>query len=378
MKKILIFIGAYLPGFNGGGPIKSISNLVKLLKSNFDIYIYTKDRDIGATRPYDSVEINKWNNLNGVKIYYANRQALGFRHICKVISEISPDTIYLNSFFSIDFSFKLLMLKRLSSISKETKIVLAPRGEFAHLKYKKFKKNIYIAIYKLIGLHRTINTWHLTSDFELVDVKKVFPVIDDYQVISNISDIDRFEDIKIITHDKPVLSYISRITKPKGLDLVLDMIKDVYFELEFNICGNPEDAMFWSKCKNKISQLPSNIKVNCLGGVGESEINNILSKTDVFISITYGENYGHSIAEAILAGAYVLISDRTPWRNLSTIGIGEDICISNMKKFRLLLQEQLNKPSKLRYAERLFRRDISRKYIMQSLEHNKNLYISLF
>jgi glycosyltransferase involved in cell wall biosynthesis len=40
---------------------------------------------------------------------------------------------------------------------------------------------------------------------------------------------------------------------------------------------------------------------------------------------TWGENFGHAIAEALQHGKPVIISDRTPWRNLRDVQAGWDL-----------------------------------------------------
>ena len=39
MKKILVFIGGYLPGYKYGGALRSLVNLVNLLGDEFEFYI---------------------------------------------------------------------------------------------------------------------------------------------------------------------------------------------------------------------------------------------------------------------------------------------------------------------------------------------------
>ena len=70
MYKILIFTDSFLPGFKGGGPITSISNLVSLLNNNFDILICTRDRDFGDTEPYNRIELNKITKYKEYNIIY--------------------------------------------------------------------------------------------------------------------------------------------------------------------------------------------------------------------------------------------------------------------------------------------------------------------
>jgi len=51
-KIVLIFVGAYTPGYKAGGPIQSIQNLVECLNNDFEFKIITSDRDIGDSKAY--------------------------------------------------------------------------------------------------------------------------------------------------------------------------------------------------------------------------------------------------------------------------------------------------------------------------------------
>ena len=52
VRKILIVMGRYLPGYKDGGPVRSIKNLVDRLGTEYEFYILTVDRDHGDTEPY--------------------------------------------------------------------------------------------------------------------------------------------------------------------------------------------------------------------------------------------------------------------------------------------------------------------------------------
>lgn len=55
-----------------------------------------------------------------------------------------------------------------------------------------------------------------------------------------------------------------------------------------------------------------------------------------------GENYGHVIVEALVAGCPVLISDQTPWRNLEEKDVGWDLPLGHPEKFQDVLQKCIN------------------------------------
>ncbi|MGC6406972.1 glycosyltransferase, partial [Bisgaard Taxon 45] len=58
--RILILIGTYLPGVKGGGPIRTIHNLVSRLKDEFEFYLITSDRDLNDTQSYSNIPLNQW------------------------------------------------------------------------------------------------------------------------------------------------------------------------------------------------------------------------------------------------------------------------------------------------------------------------------
>jgi len=62
MKEILIFTDHYLPGFKGGGPIVSLSNMVREIKA-FRFKIITRDHDLNGP-PYPDIKRGKWNGLS--------------------------------------------------------------------------------------------------------------------------------------------------------------------------------------------------------------------------------------------------------------------------------------------------------------------------
>jgi hypothetical protein len=88
-----------------------------------------------------------------------------------------------------------------------------------------------------------------------------------------------------------------------------------------------------------IEQLPTNISVNYLGAKPNYELNAILKRHHLYILPTEGENFGHSIFEAFLAGRPALVSDQTPWINLKVKKIGWDLPLNNMKAYNNAIDE---------------------------------------
>jgi len=84
--------------------------------------------------------------------------------------------------------------------------------------------------------------------------------------------------------------------------------------------------------------LPKNVKVQFPGTLPNRDIAQVAVKADYFFLPTAGENYGHAIVEAMLTGIPVIISTKTPWRNLKSASLGFDLNLVR-EEFSKLLNE---------------------------------------
>jgi glycosyltransferase involved in cell wall biosynthesis len=88
-----------------------------------------------------------------------------------------------------------------------------------------------------------------------------------------------------------------------------------------------------------MNDLPPNVHATYGGILRHEEVVPALETHDVLLLPTHGENYGHVILEALTAGCPIIISDQTPWRGLSSAGVGWDIALDNPAGFVAALQE---------------------------------------
>ena len=95
-------------------------------------------------------------------------------------------------------------------------------------------------------------------------------------------------------------------------------------------------------CKSIIQSLPNNIKVNSLNAVPPQEVEHQLQSHHLYILPTNGENFGHSILESLKCKRPVLISDRTPWKNLNEKTAGWEIDLNQPQQFIDALQEAID------------------------------------
>lgn len=119
----------------------------------------------------------------------------------------------------------------------------------------------------------------------------------------------------------------------KNLDWALGLLAEVQARVHFTIYGPLEDAQYWTRCKDLIGRLPANVRAEYRGEVPPEDVVKTIAKHHVFFLPSRGENFGHVVHEALAAGVPVLLSDRTPWRNLADLGIGWDLPLRNRAAF---------------------------------------------
>lgn len=360
MKKILIFTDSFLPGFKGGGPITSISNLVSLLNNHFDILICTKDRDFGDIEPYKGIEQNKIIKYKEYNVIYLS--SMDKQNLSKAIVDFNPDLLYLNSFFSK--TTQLVMF--LNKFTFKKKLIVAPRGELQDnaLNIKKTKKSIYLFIYKLFRLYK--NTYfHSTDTIETKSIKDIFG-IDTINQLQNVVKIDNFEALTKKENELKLV-FVSRVSRKKNLHYALNLLKNIKYNVVFDIYGPKEDMVYWKECQNIIDTLPENISVSYKGSLAQNKIVDKMREYNAFLFPTLSENFGHVIVEAMQAGLVPIISDQTPWLNLDDINVGWDIPLSNEKLYVKAI-EQLYEISSEEYTKKSL---AIMKYIHNKLDMKK-------
>ena len=123
------------------------------------------------------------------------------------------------------------------------------------------------------------------------------------------------------------------MTREKNLDGALRILHDVKSKVLFDIIGPQEDARYWSECEALIKSLPPNVQATYLGPISPEQVFDTLSRYDIFLFPSRGENYGHVIAESISVGTRVLVSQFTPWRDLESEGLGWDLDLVTPRRF---------------------------------------------
>ena len=244
--------------------------------------------------------------------------------LSKVIVDFNPDLLYLNSFFSKTTQIVMFLNK----FTFKKKLIVAPRGELQEnaLNIKKSKKSIYLFLYKLFGFYKNIY-FHSTDAIETKSIKNMFG-IDTITQLQNAVKLHKFEPL-VKKENELKLIFVSRVSRKKNLHSALNLLKNIKYNVVFDIYGPKEDIEYWGECQDIIDKLPKNITVSYKGSLVQSEIVEKMREYHAFFFPTLSENFGHVIVEAMQAGLVPIISDQTPWLHLDDINAGWDIALND-------------------------------------------------
>ncbi len=332
--KILIICNYYLPGFEGGGSLRTVVNMVERLHDKFDFRIITRDHD-GDHIQYKNVKINQWNTLTNCQVLYLSQDKVQISKLRQLISEVKPNSIYINSVFAT-LSIYVLLLRKFGMLPG-LKIILAPEGEISEgaLKLKAGKKKVFLKTAKLLGLHKNL-IWKTTSEYEKSEAELIKGKGGTLFIAPNLTARTLLPEYR--QQLKPVKSvgsakmiFLSRFVPKKNFNWLFQILDDITGDLRIDIYGNLEDKSYWSETEREVDKLPPNVTVNYCGSIPHEQVTRTIFNYHFFLLPTLGENFGHVFVEALAAGCPLIISDRTPWRELDEKMIGWDMSLENSK-----------------------------------------------
>jgi glycosyltransferase involved in cell wall biosynthesis len=342
--RILVICDYYLPGFESGGAMRTIVNLIDRLSDSFEFKVITRDHDGPLNRKsYENVRIGEWNRVGNADVYYLSKDHVRLGHLKQLILHESPEAIYLNSFFSSLTVFVLLLrkLKQVPGIP----VIVAPEGEFSSgaLALKRLKKQLYISSAKLLGLLKDI-VWKAAADAERDDIIRVLGPDRRIKIAANMPPRMIFENFDQV--NKPAkqtgsakMVFLSRFMRKKNFNWLLPHLAGIDGELLIDIWGPLEDEEYWRETQALMEKLPPAIKIRSRGPVSHEQVSATLAQYHFFILPTLGENFGHVFIEAMAAGCPVITSDQTPWRALGEKGVGWDLSLEQPREWQLVIDQ---------------------------------------
>jgi glycosyltransferase involved in cell wall biosynthesis len=134
---------------------------------------------------------------------------------------------------------------------------------------------------------------------------------------------------------------VARISREKGILEALLFLRAAQLNgrVEVDFYGAKQNPAYLKECEDVAATMPD-FKIAFHGEITPNELPAKLDQAHFFYMPTLGENYGHAIVEALTHCTPVIISDRTPWRNLARLNAGWDLPL-NAEAFGPVLQHCL-------------------------------------
>ncbi len=323
--RITMFTRSYPPAYLAGGPARSLYGLVEALAADFRFSVVTSALDDPAAGPMPSVQPDQWCTLGHARIWYALSRRRRARRTVAQLRQTRPQVVYLNSLFDPWFSILPLLATRLAA--RRIPVVLAPRGELAAgaLALKRTKKRLYLAVFRLLRLHRTV-TWHASTTQEEQDIRRAFGAgIRSHVAIdlrAGLSCHEPGHEGARAARQPCSLVFFARIVPVKNLETVLRAMSAAGDGTRLTVAGPVEDSRYWARCQDLTAQLGLGERVSYAGVVAADDAVSFLAGFDLLVLPTLGENFGHVVLEALAAGTPVIVGRDTPWHQIETAGAG--------------------------------------------------------
>ena len=251
---MLVFSPYYPPAYLAGGPIKSVSQLVRSEANEFPTYVVSRDWDLGAAEPLRE-HANRWTGTGGGGVWAFDRGMLRYARAMTVGWRLRPKLVYINSLFDpwtgLVPAFLWLVLG-----SRRCALVVAPRGQlgFEALRHSAFRKRVLLRVWRFIARRRRALV-HAASIHEQERIEKCFGRV---KVLLRPNEVGpllpNIERVEIEGAMRAV--FLGRLVPIKGLLELLESLRNARVAMTLDVIGPFEDKRIWSSALRQPRDFP--------------------------------------------------------------------------------------------------------------------------
>lgn len=339
--QVLVLIDWYKPFFKAGGPVRSLVNLVDHLHDEVDFHILTGDRDYTATASPADLRRDQWTTQDqGERVWYASPERRSVKQWKALLGEGAWDVVYINGMWSRWSTLLPLWLLR----GTKKRRIVAVRGMLASgvMQQKTALKRAVLQVMRLSGCFQGVE-FQATNAEEVADVKRWIGRDAVVHLIPNLGrKLERSAPMPIAKRPGELrLVSVGRIAQEKNTLFAIERLRGLTGDVRFDLYGTVYDEAYWQRCQAAIAQLPPDVQVKWHGEVDPGQVTSVLAEAHVVFMPSVGENFGHSMLEALSVGRPLLISDRTPWKDLARQHAGWDLPLDLPERFEEVLRDVL-------------------------------------
>ncbi len=268
-----------------------------------------------------------------------------------------PNMLHINGCWKIRLIF-LFLLAKISG----AKIIISPHGMIDpfSLKQKSLKKKIALLLYQKFIFEKS-DLIIVNSNIEKKNFLKITKNIQKITIIPH--GIKLKKNSKIILNNKNNLKFVffSRIHPSKNLTNLIEIWKNNNFFDDYilDIYGEIVDEDYFDSVNNKIKNSKN---INYKGKINQKNLNQKLSRYDIFLHPSMSENFGLVILEAMSNGLFSVVNKKLDWKILDNNNLGCSLNF-NYKNLKNLIV-RLNK-SKLKIRNKKFKKRL-RNYLYKN------------
>ena len=340
--RICLVSSSFYPATFYGGPISATWDLSQeLAKKDVEMYISTTNANGNSRLKVNTNRFIKQKEKLFVKYYHEqiiNRFSLAF--IFGVWSDIKKsDVVYIQYLFHYTVLFSLLF-----SRMQAKEIIICPRGSFSSFTLSNklpLLKALWLKLF-IKPFSKSIN-WQASSYLEENDIKRRFPnarveIINDGVDFSSFQQFNKYEKNALLekytnTQFKAISNIffsMGRLHAIKAFDVLIDAFS-LFIKEDTNaklIIAGGDDGV-GEKLKQQIIDLKLQDSVFLIGAVDFEDKKTLLNNCDYFTLASEFESFGIVVAEALACGKPIVLSNKTPWKDLEKNKCG--ILVDNEK-----------------------------------------------
>ncbi len=332
--RICLVSASFYPATFYGGPISATWDLSKKLAEK-GVEVYVSTTNANGDKKLD-IPVNQFIKKENIFIKYYNEQIINkfsLAFLLGIWSDIKKsDVVYIQYLFHYTVLISLLF-----SVIQNKKIIICPRGSFSNFTLSNklsFFKSIWLFVFIQPFYKKVI--WQASSYLEEVDILRRLPKAK-VEIINDGVDFSSFQNAEQISRENLVEKFteksfqevsrlflsMGRLHKIKRFDVLIDAF-GLYQKEDENakliIAGGDDGEE--KNLKSQIKNLELESSIFLIGKVDFDEKKLVLNNCDYFTLASEFESFGIVIAEALSCGKAIVLSNKTPWKDLEKNNCG--------------------------------------------------------
>lgn len=383
--KILEAISYLYPAWSYGGPGKLVYEISSsLVAQKHEVVIFSTDafEDKRRRRKSDDNDLKE----TGVEYFF-------FKNLSNILAYRYKIFLPLDWFFSMVKILPTVDIIHIHEVFTELAIVTSFFANFFnkpyiisahgtldqfHLSHRKNWKNLFLSLLGRRMFHGAsafvAATKQEEEEYEMLGIKKIYQVPNgiDLREFQNLPPHGLFRRKYKIPPKEKIVSYLGRINKLKGLDLLVAGFSEVSKRIPSHLIIAGSDDGYLSGIRQQTEKLHLERVIHFPGIVSGRDKLELYSDTDVFIYPSPQEGFSLAILEAAVCGLPLLITDGCKFPEVETYHAGIIIPYNQeqLKQSLLkLLQHDILRKTIGRNAKRLVEKNFSIEVMSRKLIH---------